>query len=61
MMGEIVARTCRVKAIAKNKNAIVAYCWTYFTYYKLVLVVKYRSCAEGLVYYSLTLGTCDDI
>ena len=26
--------TCRVKAIAKNKNAIVASCWTYFTYYK---------------------------
>jgi len=25
--------TCRVKAIAKNKNAIVASCWTYFTYY----------------------------
>jgi len=23
-----------VKAIAKNKNAIVASCWTYFTYYK---------------------------
>ena len=26
--------TCRVKANAKNKNAIVASCWTYFTYYK---------------------------
>ena len=25
--------TCRVKAIAKNKNATVASCWTYFTYY----------------------------
>ena len=25
--------TCRLKAIAKNKNAIVASCWAYFTYY----------------------------
>ena len=32
--------TCRVKAIAKNKNAIVAPCWTYFTYYKYRVIRK---------------------
>jgi hypothetical protein len=31
MMGEIVARNMYSKAIAENKNAIVASCWTYFT------------------------------
>ena len=31
MMGEIVARNMQIKAIAENKNAIVASCWTYFT------------------------------
>ena len=31
MMGEIVARNMLSKAIAENKNAIVASCWTYFT------------------------------
>ena len=31
MMGEIVARNTQSKAIAENKNAIVASCWTYFT------------------------------
>ena len=31
MMGEIVARNMWSKAIAENKNAIVASCWTYFT------------------------------
>ena len=31
MMGEIVARNMQSKAIADNKNAIVASCWTYFT------------------------------
>jgi len=31
MMGEIVARNMQSKAIAENKNAIVASCWTYFT------------------------------
>jgi len=30
-MGEIVARNMQSKAIAENKNAIVASCWTYFT------------------------------
>jgi len=30
-MGEIVARNMYSKAIAENKNAIVASCWTYFT------------------------------
>jgi len=30
-MGEIVARNMWSKAIAENKNAIVASCWTYFT------------------------------
>ena len=30
-MGEIVARNMLSKAIAENKNAIVASCWTYFT------------------------------
>ena len=31
MMSEIVARNVYSKAIADNKNAIVASCWTYFT------------------------------
>ena len=31
MTGEIVARNMWSKAIAENKNAIVASCWTYFT------------------------------
>ena len=31
MMGGIVARNTQSKAIAKEKNAIVASCWTYFT------------------------------
>jgi len=30
-MGEIVTRNMYSKAIAENKNAIVASCWTYFT------------------------------
>ena len=31
MMGEIVTRNMYSKAIAENKNAVVASCWTYFT------------------------------
>ena len=31
MMGEIVTRNMWSKAIAENKNAIVASFWTYFT------------------------------
>jgi hypothetical protein len=31
MMGETVTRNMWSKSIAENKNAIVAYCWTYFT------------------------------
>ena len=31
MMGEIVARNMYSKAIAENKYAIIASCWTYFT------------------------------
>jgi len=30
-MGETVTRNMYSKAIAENKNAIVASCWTYFT------------------------------
>ena len=34
--------TCRIKTIAKNKNAIVASCWTYFTYYRESLLKCWR-------------------
>ena len=49
--------TCRVKAIANNKNAIVASCWTYFTYYKawctepqILTAITSLSIINGLVF-----------
>jgi len=38
-MGETVTRNMYSKAIAENKNAIVASCWTYFTTMQLPLIV----------------------
>ena len=40
MMGEIVTRNVYSKAIAENKNAIVASCWTYFTTINVSVIVN---------------------